>query len=974
MEFLWNEPKTVAHLLNLSNVHDIKSNLAPFFVHYFYENVLSSVYMEDNLMILIYYLIKEEIHKFDEEKQSLENFWLNTPAGLVLEELRHKSDIKNYFKTIILSIVEKLEELYSSKEINFNVNKISEDYQKTKELTDEKNQKTGAKKKAMNRNYFRKSVKGTNDEIIENYQEEDDINGETKDDKEFEIFNEKYLPDLGKDDIQKKMKIYEKNPDMQDYLNNQLKNMKKDPYIFSNNNFLNNVLKSDSSSDILAIYQIDFFKVIKIIDELFTNLSNNVYLIPYSVKCICKMIILLIRQRFPDITTLKQNVLLANFFFGKLLLQILIEPGFGALINNFIISGTTNYNLRIISAVIEKLVSGNLFQNSKETMDYTPFNWYFIDKMPNVFKFFEKLSKVKLPSFIENLVNDKVGKDEGFDYFSENPNEMVFHRSICCSFEDLDVLLDNMNKCQDKLFKKKDKNQNILYLSKTFEKIMSESCQKIFNEIRFCDEYDIKTDKKKKECQKRKILLYFLFTDLLVNKKYEPLFSINQVKPNFYIKELKKTTSEADTQKNTIIKIKNFFSSLLYNYRTLARTDFDEGTTINTLKILKELKKFIKNSNFVIDGTIPSEWYVNSLIDNLQNLPPEMQANDFEGLYQSFENDINTSIKQFDFELLSVFSGKVKFTKRIRYNYENIINVIIDVGLNQKVQTIIERDSIPVVIQLKYNEKEKDLRIEGGKIGSSEKDTEQRKICHTIESFANKFPDISKVEQLEETNLIDVESSRLRLPDELEKYFKIIKDHLLNHLHMEEDQKEFIDINDKIYDYIMEKLYDKIYPSEPHIKDNVIFKQCILMSWAEPKHFMQGKNNYIFDIFIPDVIELFKKIQKEKSPRKKLECMNKIFVSIENVVKFNGDNKDIGVDDQLPILNYAFVKARPINIYTNCRFMNLFIGSKKNKGEDNQLVQLSGICEFISDIKPEKLYNIDKDTFYKNCGDEYYNE
>ena len=351
-----------------------------------------------------------------------------------------------------------------------------------------------------------------------------------------------------------------------------------------------------------------------------------------------------------------------------------------------------------------------------------------------------------------------------------------------------------------------------------------------------------------------------------------------------------------------------------------------------------------------------------------------MQANDFEGLYQSFENDINTSIKQFDFELLSVFSGKVKFTKRIRYNYENIINVIIDVGLNQKVQTIIERDSIPVVIQLKYNEKEKDLRIEGGKIGSSEKDTEQRKICHTIESFANKFPDISKVEQLEETNLIDVESSRLRLPDELEKYFKIIKDHLLNHLHMEEDQKEFIDINDKIYDYIMEKLYDKIYPSEPHIKDNVIFKQCILMSWAEPKHFMQGKNNYIFDIFIPDVIELFKKIQKEKSPRKKLECMNKIFVSIENVVKFNGDNKDIGVDDQLPILNYAFVKARPINIYTKCRFMNLFIGSKKNKGEDNQLVQLSGICEFISDIKPEKLYNIDKDTFYKNCGDEYYNE
>ena len=34
------------------------------------------------------------------------------------------------------------------------------------------------------------------------------------------------------------------------------------------------------------------------------------------------------------------------------------------------------------------------------------------------------------------------------------------------------------------------------------------------------------------------------------------------------------------------------------------------------------------------------------------------------------------------------------------------------------------------------------------------------------------------------------------------------------------------------------------------------------------------------------------------------------------VVKFNGENKDIGVDDQLPILNYAFIKAHPLNIYT----------------------------------------------------------
>jgi len=34
--------------------------------------------------------------------------------------------------------------------------------------------------------------------------------------------------------------------------------------------------------------------------------------------------------------------------------------------------------------------------------------------------------------------------------------------------------------------------------------------------------------------------------------------------------------------------------------------------------------------------------------------------------------------------------------------------------------------------------------------------------------------------------------------------------------------------------------------------------------------------------------------------------MSNIFVSIENIVKFNWENKNIGVDGQLSILNYAF--------------------------------------------------------------------
>ena len=65
-------------------------------------------------------------------------------------------------------------------------------------------------------------------------------------------------------------------------------------------------------------------------------------------------------------------------------------------------------------------------------------------------------------------------------------------------------------------------------------------------------------------------------------------------KPNYTIKELKKTDNEEDINKNNIIKVKNFFSSLLYNYNYLLKTDFNEAKIETTEEILNEL---LKSSN-----------------------------------------------------------------------------------------------------------------------------------------------------------------------------------------------------------------------------------------------------------------------------------------------------------------------------------------------------------------------------------------
>ena len=200
----------------------------------------------------------------------------------------------------------------------------------------------------------------------------------------------------------------------------------------------------------------------------------------------------------------------------------------------------------------------------------------------------------------------------------------------------------------------------------------------------------------------RKKINYFLYTSLIANEKYKEIFDLQFQKPNYTIKELKKTNNTSDIIKNNIIKVKNFFSSLLYNYRKLIITDFDQGTTSNTVDILKILKTFIKSSNNVVDDSIPSEWYIDSLLDYLKKIPEELKQNDFEKLYEEIEAEINLSIKKLDFEALSVCLDKLKFTKRGKTYYEESIKSTKDLELNEKVQDIIEDEYIPVEINFKY--------------------------------------------------------------------------------------------------------------------------------------------------------------------------------------------------------------------------------------------------------------------------------
>ena len=79
----------------------LKKALHPFFVKNFYEDILSIVYLEDNLMYIISLLLIDEIKGLEKIKDN--KFLEETAGGYVLDQLKNKTDFQIYFKTIMIS-------------------------------------------------------------------------------------------------------------------------------------------------------------------------------------------------------------------------------------------------------------------------------------------------------------------------------------------------------------------------------------------------------------------------------------------------------------------------------------------------------------------------------------------------------------------------------------------------------------------------------------------------------------------------------------------------------------------------------------------------------------------------------------------------------------------------------------------------------------------------------------------------------
>ena len=435
---------------------------------------------------------------------------------------------------------------------------------------------------------------------------------------------------------------------------------------------------------------------------------------------------------------------------------------------------------------------------------------------------------------------------------------------------------------------------------------------------------------------------------------------------HFSLNELKVTETYEEKIQNTIIKIKNCFYALLYNYETISKYKFTKEKIGDIINILQELKKHSIMDIDMDNNYIPSNWYIDSLIQYLPKLPNNLIENDYEKLLYEMENEITNSIKELNLEELNKFlKFSIGIDKEILY-YKTIQKKLKDLDVNELTIHYIKSNTI--ILNLKPEDKTVKFFLQILKDEEFSKlfylDKNSGIIYNSIKQFINKFPNLEQYYLKYELKYFDFLNTK-KVSEIIKIYLALVKINLKNEKYV--NGKNFEEIYNKISDYIMENLYDKLFPRQPSVNDMEIFQSCYKHIWIKLTHLFKENKNYILDNYLPDSINYIKQFGKEKSPRKKLLEINNLFGCINNLNKFNGKEME-GVDDEFSLLIFTIIKSKPPNIYTNSKYVEFFLDKNKKEGiEGNLLTKIISVSKIIKDLSFNRLYNIDESDYIQNC-------
>jgi hypothetical protein len=671
----------------------------------FYENILIPNPDQLELLILIYKLLEEEITSMNSvcSENFLED---NTLIGIFLSSFAKKQEIIGYFSMILNPLILSIDEDDSKEHIDLNINNIINNIdlkqiEKRKIINIEPNINTKINLDINIKEYLfdkipRTKIKFKNSFELEAEKEKEDeisldINGDyiTDSDKNIIFINKKrknllnknneynteYKYELNQSRLIEKINE-EKNPSMKNIYFNLLEELNYYPNKFSNEGILK-ILKKENEkrNTLLQIYKDNFIYIREIIEELLQIIIDKIITMPYSLRCISKFINILISKKFPDLTRYEINSFIGKFIFDKCIFSILsLENKY--FIDSRVYNKKTKTCLEIVISILSKAINSSLFDNYSDP-EKTIFNPLILEIIPILNEFYKKLIDIQLPNGADGLINKasihikdlssknlfnfrykkrknaKPQSDQGsddnlqtqsplYDYFKENPDEILHLQSICFSGDDIKFLLDLIERNMG-IFKDLPR---FTFFSKTFKKIKNE--EKILNSL---------LEKDKNEKNKT---FYIIFREekknilekLIKKKKKDSTFESNEQDSQLICRRIKFCIK-------TILKGLNLLNSKDFAYLNFAQSTDKFFSAIKYT--LEELGEYNELSN-----NIPLNWYSQYIYNYKKELDIEYQKEDFEKLYSELsteETNILNDLKNLS-NIIIIYKRWYEFTLR----------------------------------------------------------------------------------------------------------------------------------------------------------------------------------------------------------------------------------------------------------------------------------------------------------------------
>ena len=202
---------------------------------------------------------------------------------------------------------------------------------------------------------------------------------------------------------------------------------------------------------------------------------------------------------------------------------------------------------------------------------------------------------------------------------------------------------------------------------------------------------------------------------------------------------------------------------------------------------------------------------------------------------------------------------------------------------------------------------------------------------------------MSRKKNLKESEEIKIQNKNKLIYKTLLMYMKIVLEKIKSpknskNFFFQEKEKNYSEIRQKIFDYILKKIYRYVYPRNPIGFDTKFYNFTRCLNWITPE-LLSIKNEYINQLGFAELC--LKRMEEAISVSDKLEWINNAVDTVICTVKFSGDDDiKINNEEMVKIFMYILIKAQLKRINSNINYIKTFQENEDINEKNEELFNL----------------------------------